>query len=109
MDIFEFSIVARFWPFSSILGLLVPRRSTEEVHAVPKTEPSEMGTVITRKRSDGSTGYQAQLLIKRAARSCVGKTGRSIDDKLPLLGSKSGRRNLPNPARSSVSKRRPLR
>jgi hypothetical protein len=67
MDISEFSIVARFWPFSSILVLLVLRRSTEGVHAVPKTEPSEMGTVITRKRSDGSTGLLPGVTINTSA------------------------------------------
>ena len=37
-----------------------------------------MGTVIPRKRSDGSTGYQAQLLIKRAGK-IVHRENRTFD------------------------------
>ena len=37
-----------------------------------------MGTVIPRKRNDGSTGYQAQLLIKRAGR-IVHRENRTFD------------------------------
>jgi len=37
-----------------------------------------MGTVVSRKRSDGSTGYQAQLLIKRAGR-IVHRENRTFD------------------------------
>ena len=39
-----------------------------------------MGTVIPRKRSNGSTGYQAQLLIKRAGK-IVHREGRTFDRK----------------------------
>ena len=39
-----------------------------------------MGTVITRKRSNGSTGYQAQLLIKRGGK-IVHREGRTFDRK----------------------------
>ena len=39
-----------------------------------------MGTVIPRKRSDGSTGYQAQLLTKRAGK-IVHREGRTFDRK----------------------------
>ncbi len=39
-----------------------------------------MGTVITRKRSNGSTGYQAQLLIKRGGKT-VHREGRTFDRK----------------------------
>ncbi len=39
-----------------------------------------MGTVIPRKRSDGSTGYQAQVLIKRAGK-IVHREGRTFDRK----------------------------
>src|SRR3974390_114311 len=39
-----------------------------------------MGTVIPRKRADGSTGYQAQLLIQRAGQSIHGG-GRTFDRK----------------------------
>jgi hypothetical protein len=39
-----------------------------------------MGTVIPRKRSDGSIGYQAQLLIKRAGK-IVHREGRTFDRK----------------------------
>jgi integrase len=39
-----------------------------------------MGTIIPRKRSDGSTGYQAQLLIKRAGK-IVHREGRTFDRK----------------------------
>jgi integrase len=39
-----------------------------------------MGTVIPRKRSDGSTGYQAQLLIKRGGK-IVHREGRTFDRK----------------------------
>jgi integrase len=39
-----------------------------------------MGTVIPRKRSDGSTGYQAQLLIKREGK-IVHREGRTFDRK----------------------------
>jgi hypothetical protein len=42
---------------------------------------------------------------RELARSFIGKIGRSIDGRLPLPGSKSGRRNLPNRALSNVSKR----
>ena len=37
-----------------------------------------MGTVIPRKRADGSTGYQAQLLIKRAGK-VIHREGRTFD------------------------------
>ena len=37
-----------------------------------------MGTVVPRKRSDGSTGYQAQLLIKRAGK-IVHRENRTFD------------------------------
>ncbi len=37
-----------------------------------------MGTVVLRKRSDGSTGYQAQLLIKRAGK-IVHRESRTFD------------------------------
>ena len=37
-----------------------------------------MGTVVPRKRNDGSTGYQAQLLIKRAGR-IVHRESRTFD------------------------------
>lgn len=37
-----------------------------------------MGTVVQRKRSDGSTGYQAQLLIKRAGK-IVHRENRTFD------------------------------
>src|SRR6478735_476772 len=37
-----------------------------------------MGTVVSRKRSDGSTGYQAQLLIKRAGK-IVHRENRTFD------------------------------
>jgi integrase len=43
-------------------------------------EPATMGTVIPRKRSDGSTGYQAQLLIKRGGK-IVHREGRTFDRK----------------------------
>ena len=39
-----------------------------------------MGTVIPRKRSNGSTGYQAQLLIKRRGK-IVHREGRTFDRK----------------------------
>jgi integrase len=39
-----------------------------------------MGTVIPRKRSNGSTGYQAQLLIKRGGKT-VHREGRTFDRK----------------------------
>ena len=39
-----------------------------------------MGTVIPRKRSNGSTGYQAQLLIKRGGK-IVHREGRTFDRK----------------------------
>ena len=39
-----------------------------------------MGTVIPRKRSDGSTGYQAQLLIKRGGK-IIHREGRTFDRK----------------------------
>jgi integrase len=67
-DLLIFYCSSFFKPFSSVLVLLVLRRSTEDTHAVPKTEPTEMGTIAPRKRRDGSTGYQAQLLIKRAGK-----------------------------------------
>jgi integrase len=41
---------------------------------------SAMGTVIPRKRADGSTGYQAQLLIKRAGK-VIRREGRTFDRK----------------------------
>jgi integrase len=41
---------------------------------------SAMGTVIPRKRADGSTGYQAQLLIKRAGK-VIHREGRTFDRK----------------------------
>jgi hypothetical protein len=37
-----------------------------------------MGTVVPRKRSDGSTGYQAQLLIKGAGK-IVHRENRTFD------------------------------
>jgi hypothetical protein len=37
-----------------------------------------MGTVVPRKRSDGSTGYQAQVLIKRAGK-IVHRENRTFD------------------------------
>jgi integrase len=43
-------------------------------------EPATMGTVIPRKRSNGSTGYQAQLLIKRGGKT-VHREGRTFDRK----------------------------
>ncbi len=39
-----------------------------------------MGTVIPRKRADGSTRYQAQLLIKRAGK-VIHREGRTFDRK----------------------------
>jgi hypothetical protein len=62
----DFTLQLVFSPFSFVLVPLVLPRSTEDIHTGPKTEPSEMGTIILLKRSDGSTGHQAQLLIKRA-------------------------------------------
>jgi hypothetical protein len=50
-----------FLAISSVVAVLP--RSTVDAHAVPITEPSKMGTVAPRKRSDGSLAYQAQLLI----------------------------------------------
>jgi hypothetical protein len=39
-----------------------------------------MGTIIPRKRRDGSTAYQAQLLIKRAGK-ILHREGRTFDRK----------------------------
>jgi integrase len=60
------------------LVVAVLRRSTVDAHAVPMTEPSKMGTVAPRKRSDGSLAYQAQLLIKRAGK-IVHRENRTFD------------------------------
>jgi hypothetical protein len=51
--------------------LLVLRRSTEN-------GALRLGAVAPRKRKDGSTGYQAQLLIKRAGR-IVHRENRTFD------------------------------
>jgi integrase len=49
-------------------------------YAVPITEHLAMGTVIPRKLGDGSTRYQAQLLIKRAGK-IVHREGRTFERK----------------------------
>ena len=45
--------------FSAIPKATVLRRRTREGHVVP------MGTIVARKRSDGSTGYTVQIVRKR--------------------------------------------
>jgi hypothetical protein len=79
LSFLNYSFQLIFCPFSIIFRLTVLPRSTRAAHAVPITELSYDG-VIPRKRNDGSTGYRAQLLIKRAGK-IVHRKGRTFDRK----------------------------
>ena len=53
----------RSWLLTAISTVLVLRRSIHWSHVAPK-----MGTITPRKRSNGTTGYTAQIRIKRDGR-----------------------------------------
>jgi hypothetical protein len=53
----------------------------QRAHAVPRfASEEEMGTIIPRKRKSGSTGYHAQLFIKRQG-AIIHRESRTFDRK----------------------------
>ena len=71
------------YPFPTILACFLPFWYYkyygvvlfEEGHVVPK-----MGTIISRKRADGTVGYTAQILIKRKGK-IVHREAKTFDRK----------------------------
>src|SRR6476620_12016853 len=88
------SWAARFGPFLSILDCFVVPGTTMSYHfckcltvlspSFSNTGPTgttnqgtSMGTIVARKRQDGSTGYTAQIVRKRKGVSFSGRPKRS--------------------------------
>lgn len=63
-----------FGPFLTVSGRSVLQCRTEAGHVVP------MGTIIARKRKDGTTGYTAQIVVKREGR-IVHREAKTFDRK----------------------------
>ena len=61
-----------------------------------------MGTIISRKRTDGTVGHTAQILIKRGGK-IVHREAKTFERKLVAkLGWHGGRLSLPNPVHLSA-------
>src|SRR5882757_6433013 len=78
MEIFEFPIVARFLAIFVHFDTFGTAAQYRRRPCSTVDGASKMGTVVPRKRSDGSTGYQAQVLIKRTGK-IVHRENRTFD------------------------------
>src|SRR5207248_11270571 len=83
----------------------VLQRSNRQVHAVPQTEPPRWERSSNAKEAMALRDIKPSSLLSELARSCIGRIERSNGGRPPQPGSKNGKRNLPNPARSNDSKR----
>jgi hypothetical protein len=102
----NFLLYLVFKPISSILVPLVLRRSSKDVHAVPVMEPPRWEPSYHASEAMALQDTKPSSSSSELVRSFIEKIERSIDGRLPLRGSKSVRKSLPDRAHLGVSKRR---